>query len=169
MELNPESGMGMPFRAELVREHATEIGMDLVFSPSGRVRSCLTASEQQRDATWNSAGEPEQRLMMPLEHREGRAAFAQPQGEAPSMLNHPGRDADDLLHHRADSPPFGGVAHRAVRADQGRLADGAQEVEGQHRQGQHQIVGGDLPDGSRSRSRSVLNSEWNCSRVPCPW
>ena len=36
------------------------------------------------------------------------------------------------------------MAHRTVRADQGGLADSAQDVEGQHRQRQHQIVGREL-------------------------
>jgi len=68
--------------------------------------------------------------MMPLEHGKGGAALAQSQGDAAGMLNHPRGDADDLLHHRLDSPPFGGVSHRAVRTDQGCLTNGAQNVEG---------------------------------------
>ena len=99
---------------------------------------------QHLGALWNSVREPEQRLMMPFEHGEGCAALSQPQGEAAGMLNHPGRNADDLLHHRADPSMLGGMPHRAVGADQGRLADGAQDVEGQHRQREHQIVGGEL-------------------------
>ena len=82
--------------------------------------------------------------MMPLKHSKGRAAFPQSQGEAAGMLNHPRGNADDFLHHRSDAAPLGKVAHRTVRADQGGLADSAQDVEGQHRQRQHQIVGREL-------------------------
>lgn len=80
--------------------------------------------------------------MVSLENRKGCAVFRQAQGQAPGMLDHSCCNADDLLHHGADAPTFGGMTYRAVRTDQGRLADGAQDVVSQHRQGQHQIIGG---------------------------
>jgi len=107
--------------------------------------------------------------MMPLEHGKGGAALAQSQGDAAGMLNHPRGDADDLLHHRLDTPPLGGMAHRTVRADQSRLSNGAQDIEGQHGQRQHQIVGGELAGRQTFQVQVVLDSEWNCSCVPCPW
>ncbi len=53
-------------------------------------------------------------------------------------------NANNLLHHCTQAPPLSRMTKRAVGLDQGRLADGAQNIEGQHGQGQHQIVGGEF-------------------------
>ena len=109
----------------------------------GRAFTCLAASNGDPRGS-ASAGELEQGLVVTLEHGEGGAALAKAQGQTPGMRDDAGGDADDFLHHGLQAPPLGGVANRAVGLDQGRLADGAQNVEGQHGQGQHQIVGGEF-------------------------
>ncbi len=114
MRLASEFAMRSLCRRKWERDDGAEISVDLDFANTGRAAPCRSASSPASE--WEAlVREPEQRLMMALEHRKGRALFAQTQDEAPGMLNHPCGDADDPLHHGTDAASLGGVTHRAVR------------------------------------------------------
>ena len=112
-----------------------------------------------------SAAAGEQLAMQSLEGPGRTVVGAQPQHEAPAVRDRSCGPADQLLDDRLDASAFGRVAHRHVRPVQPRLAHQAQDVHRLRRQAAHQVVGVEpfdsaqdrLAEGSRSRSRSVLN------------
>lgn len=89
-----------------------------------------------------SAREAAQRT--PTYHRDARCRQYHPRG-----------NAHDLLHHRLDPPPLGGMAHRTIRADQSCLADGTQNIVSPHGQRQRAMASSKV---SRMPSRHEVHA-----------
>ena len=63
-------------------------------------------------------------------------------------------------------PTLGLAAHERVLPMQRMLTDQPQQIHRHRREGTQQVAGVELANGRRTRSMSVLNSEWKCSCVP---
>ena len=76
-----------------------------------------------------------------LEGVQAGAVPGEAQGVLACAIEHPGRHAHQLLDNGAQPPPFGAMAHRGVFAEQATQSDPAQDVVGQGRDREHQVVG----------------------------
>lgn len=101
-----------------------------------------------------------------LERSEGQGMNRKRQNLPAGMAHTMGRQGDDLLDDDFHPAALGAMARRRIGAEQGVLPDHAQEVVGHMapRVRTRSLVA-NVPEGKRSRSRSVLISAWNCSWV----
>lgn len=99
-----------------------------------------------------------QRLVMALKDPKGFVVLPQAQDPLPGVRDHAGGPVDDFLDHGFDASALGAVEHGAFTVMQGVLADQAKQVHGHGGELADEVVGSNLPEGSRSRPISVLNS-----------
>jgi len=103
--------------------------------------------------------------IQPLKHGVGTVIGTEPQYPAPRVFDHASSLEHDLLHHRLHASALGRMAQWCVFASERVLTNQAQDVHRHSAKAQTRKLVSNLPLGKRSKSMSVLNSEWNCSCV----
>ena len=85
--------------------------------------------------------------IQPLSHCIGIVVGTQTQNPTPRVLDHATRFEHDFLHHRLHAPSLGRMVQWRVLANQRLLANEAQDVHRNSRQGTNQKMGAKLATG----------------------